>query len=425
MDYTAGIMDFTEHHANWLKARDYGDATRMALARAILEEVRAGQPVRVAARRHPKPEGGLLGKDYLVQAYRALVERGEWAPDPALLRCIRMKPVRTLSGVTTVTALTKPYPCPGKCIFCPTDVRMPKSYLHDEPGAMRAEQHAFDPYEQTRSRIQSLENVGHPTGKIELLILGGTWSSYRRDYQAWFVQRCLDARNRRPSASLAEAQAWNRTALHRNVGLCIETRPDHVDPAEIAWLRSLGVTRVQIGVQSLDDRILALNQRGHDAACTRAALRLLRAAGFKLLTHWMPNLLGATPPDDAEDGLRLWSDPDIRPDELKIYPCSLLANAELVEHWQRGEYQPYTHQQLVELIAGLKPHVQPYTRINRVVRDIPAGNVVAGNRRSNLRQEVQRELAHRPRAGRCCRCCRTWPARRWCARCTSTVSLCN
>ena len=397
-------MDFTEHRKKWLLAHNYADPVRFAVACNVLAGLRAGQPLEAALRRHAMPDGGLLSKDHLVHAYRRLVESGELRPEPSLLRQLRTKPVRTLSGVTTVTVLTKPYPCPGKCIFCPTDVRMPKSYLHDEPGAMRAEQHAFDPYDQTLARLQALQAIGHPTAKVELLILGGTWSSYRRDYQAWFVQRCLDAMNRRDSSSLAEAQGWNESAPHRNVGLCIETRPDHIHPEEIAWLRSLGVTRVQVGLQSLDDRILELNQRGHDVQCSRQALRLLRAAGFKLLVHWMPNLLGATPEGDLEDGLRLWSDPDLRPDELKIYPCSLLANAELYQYWLRGEYTPYRDDELLELLISLKPHIQPYTRVNRVVRDIPATNVVAGSKRSNLREDVQRELRRRGLQCRCIRC---------------------
>ena len=165
-----------------------------------------------------------------------------------------MKPVRTLSGVTTVTVLTKPYPCPGKCIFCPTDVRMPKSYLPDEPGAMRGLQNDFDPYLQVHSRLQSLTAIGHPTDKIELLILGGTWSAYRRDYQEWFVQRCFDAHERRRlPPRWKKRRPRNETAAHRNVGLVIETRPDEITPHELAWLRRLGVTKVQMGAQSLDD----------------------------------------------------------------------------------------------------------------------------------------------------------------------------
>ena len=189
--------------------------------------------------------------------------------DPALLERLRMKPVRTLSGVTTVTVLTKPYPCPGKCIFCPTDARMPKSYLPDEPGAMRGLEHDFDPYAQVRSRITALSNLGHPTDKIELLILGGTWTSYRRDYQEWFVRRCLEAMNETAvpddqanakaasePRNLEQEQSLNERASHRNVGLVVETRPDEITPDELRWMRRLGVTKVQMGAQSLDDRIL-------------------------------------------------------------------------------------------------------------------------------------------------------------------------
>ena len=167
-----------------------------------------------------------------------------------------MKPTRSQAGVTVVTVLTKPYPCPGKCIFCPTDVRMPKSYLPDEPGAMRAERHAFDPYEQTTARIQALEQIGHPAEKIELLILGGTWSSYRRDYQEWFVKRCFDGMNGVEAASLTEAQQINAEGHRRNVGLVVETRQDHIDIEELRWMRYLGVTKVQVGIQSMDKHVL-------------------------------------------------------------------------------------------------------------------------------------------------------------------------
>jgi len=325
-----------------------------------------------------------------------------------------MKPVRTLSGVTTVTVLTKPYPCPGKCIFCPTDVRMPKSYLPDEPGAMRGLEHDFDPYAQVKSRIQALEILGHPTDKIELLILGGTWSSYRRDYQEWFVRRCFDAMNESdPSAvslplkeegnaRLSEAQALNETAAHRNVGLVIETRPDEITPDELRWLRHLGVTKVQMGAQSLDDRILELNKRGHDVECTRRATALLHAAGFKIVLHWMPNLHGATPESDREDFARLWQ--GFCPDEIKIYPNQLLANAELYEYWQRGEFHPYTTEQLIDLIADIKPSIPRYCRVNRVIRDIPSTNVVEGNRRTSLRQDIHNEMKRRGTRCQCVRC---------------------
>jgi elongator complex protein 3 len=398
---------------NWLEAHSL-TPEKLALARLVLADVQRGKPVMDSLRRHPAPGGGYLGKYALVAAYNQMVTQGELGEDVRLLERIRLKPVRTLSGVTTVTVLTKPYPCPGKCIFCPTDVRMPKSYLPGEPGAMRGLEHDFDPYNQVRSRLESLEAVGHPTDKIELLILGGTWSAYRRDYQEWFVRRCFEALNA-PLASphfvepnggteggLREAQALNETASHRNVGLVIETRPDEITPDELRWLRTLGVTKVQMGAQSLDDHILEINQRGHDAATTRRAVSLLRAAGFKIVLHWMPNLLGATPDSDRADFARLWD--GFCPDEIKIYPNQLLANAELYEYWQRGEFKPYTTEELIHLIADVKPTIPRYCRVNRVIRDIPSTQVVEGNRRTSLRQDVQRELQRRGTQCQCVRC---------------------
>lgn len=385
----------------WLSARQYTPET-LALARLILQEIRQGRSVSSAVERHPQADGGYLGKHVLVAAYRQLVASGEWQPDPQLLERIRMKPIRTLSGVTTVTVLTKPYPCPGKCIFCPTDVRMPKSYLPDEPGARRGLDHQFDPYEQVRHRIQALEAVGHPTDKIELLILGGTWSAYRADYQEWFVKRCFDAMNQQDSACLEDAHASNETAVHRNVGLVIETRPDHITPKELVKLRRLGVTKVQMGAQSLDDHILELNQRGHTVADTRRAVRWLRLAGFKIVLHWMPNLLGATPESDRADFARLWE--GLCPDEIKIYPNQLLRNAELYEYWLRGEFQPYTTAELIQLIADIKPGIPRYCRVNRVIRDIPSTNVVEGNKRTSLRQDVHLELQRRGTRCQCIRC---------------------
>lgn len=387
----------------WLEARDY-TPEQITLAKRILENVRAGASVSKAVRDHPLPDGGYLGKHVLVHAYRQLVEDGVWPASPSLLHRIRMKPTRTLSGVTTVTVLTKPYPCPGDCVFCPTDARMPKSYLPDEPGAMRALHHGFDPHAQTAARLEALEAIGHPTDKVELLILGGTWSAYRRDYQAWFVQRCLDAMNGFTSSSLSEAQAANEEARRRNVGLVIETRPDHVDRPEVAWLRRLGVTKIQMGAQSLDDRILSLNKRGHTVEHTRRAMRLLRASGFKTVLHWMPNLLGATLTSDRQDFSRLWDDPGLRPDEIKIYPCQLLANAELYAYWQRGEYTPYTTEELIDLIAEVKATIPRYCRVNRVVRDIPSTHVVEGNKRTSLRQDIQRALRRRGARCQCVRC---------------------
>ena len=394
----------------WNKKRTY-NASQIDLAQLVLEDIRQGQELRAALRAHPLPGGaGFLAKHTLVAAYRQLVESGEWQEDPALLAKIRMKPTRTLSGVTTITVLTKPNPCPGECIFCPTEADMPKSYLPDEPGAMRGVENQFDPYRQVSSRLRSLHEVGHPTDKIELLILGGSWSAYSREYQEWFVRRCFDALNetnpddQSQNMTLEEAHVLNVHGQHRNVGLVVETRPDLVTPQELAWYRQLGVTKVQIGAQSLDNRILALNKRGHTIEQTLQAMALLRAGGFKVVLHWMPNLLGATLESDRADFARLWVEGGLNPDELKIYPCQLLKSAALYRYWQAGEYHPYTEQELIDLIADLKETVPRYCRINRVIRDIPSPNVIEGNRNTSLRQDVGVEMRRRGTACQCIRC---------------------
>ena len=380
---------------DWLDARKY-TPEKLELALVILNEIRLGSRVEDAVRKHPLPGGGgHVAKHVLVHVYRAFVDSGEWDEDPELLQKIRMKPVRTLSGVTTVTVLTKPYPCPGNCIFCPTEECEPKSYLSDEPGARRALQNNFDPFAQVTSRLQALSAVGHPTDKIELLILGGTFSAYRKDYQSWFVMRCYQALNQKtipslPGADLSvtqEGQALqtlptdpvppmdetldrlnsehdiNTFSSRRNVGLVLETRPDEITYKELAWLRSLGATKLQMGAQSLDDHILEINKRGHTVEQTVRAMLRLRAAGFKVVLHWMPNLLGATPESDVRDFRKLWGDGKgiggLCPDEIKIYPTQLLQNSELYQYYLRGEYHPYTESTLVTLLADVKSMIPP------------------------------------------------------------------
>jgi elongator complex protein 3 len=366
------------------------DLTRQKLNRLIMRHVTAGD--------QPVPQ------EKIVAAYRQLVARGVIQFDRALFERLQLKPVRTMSGVTPVAVMTRAHPCPGKCIFCPDADGFPKSYLPLEPGAQRAEEHRFDPFAQTAARIKTLETIGHATDKIELLILGGSWSAYPREYQEWFVQRCLDAMNECASPSLVEAQRANENAAHRNVGMVMETRPDLITLDEVRRLRWLGATKIQMGAQSLDDEILAANCRGHTVADTRRAMRLLRLAGFKLHLHWMPNLFGATPESDRGDFARLWDDPALRPDELKIYPCSLIEGTELYARWQRDEYRPYTDDELVELLIACKLRVPPYCRINRVVRDIPASYIAAGNTTSDLRLVVQRALKARDLQCQCIRC---------------------
>ena len=349
-------------------------------------------------------DGNPVPQDKIIDAYRRLTERGDLEFDRVLYDRLKLKPVRTSSGVAPLTVLTGPYPCPGKCIFCPEVAGLPKSYLPLEPGVQRAQANRFDPFQQVTSRLSSFTHNGHATDKIELLILGGTWSAYPRGYQERFVQRCFDALNGRESESLAQAQLLNETAEHRNVGLVMETRPDHITLDEVRRLRWLGATKIQLGLQSLDDAILAANNRGHTVEDSRRAMRMLRLAGFKLHAHWMPNLLGATPPSDIQDFKRLWDDPALRPDELKIYPCSLIQGTELYNRYERGQYRPYTDDELLEILVECKRIVPRYCRINRVIRDIPSEYVAAGSKASHLRLVAQREMKKRGWQCECIRC---------------------
>ncbi len=423
-------------------------------------------------RAQAKGGGRQYSRDELLLAYRTFAGSDGLPPyDQAVVERLRLKPVRTSSGVTPVTVLTKPFPCPGECIFCPNDVRMPKSYLSEEPGAQRAEQNSFDPYLQTYSRLSTYYATGHPTDKIEVIILGGTWSFYPESYQIWFVKRIFDAlhdfgagidrrsdvevalrevsqlhperntitdrvdgtafertynqvvqavykdemrRSRelageiaaslRPRSPVDEYATWDEleTAHRQNeqspcrcVGLVIETRPDHISIEEVIRIRRLGCTKVQIGFQSLNDDVLRKNRRGHTVAATRHAVKLLRQMGFKIHAHWMPNLYGSSPERDIEDYRRMFSDPDFRPDELKVYPCSLIESAELMRYYRDGLWQPYTHDELLHVLVECFKQTPEYCRLTRVIRDIPSTDIVEGNKLTNFRQIVDDELKRR------------------------------
>jgi elongator complex protein 3 len=404
------VVEIDEYDAEWQAKREAVEvAGREDVLVELIEELVEKRPL--SSKKYSRTmlkyvHQGMpwLSKSQVLQAYQELCAADFMTFDPEVRVALQTKPVRSHSGVTVVTVLTKPYPCPGKCVFCPTDVRMPKSYLHDEPGAQRAERYKFDPFDQTAGRIRALEQIGHPADKIELIILGGTWSSYRRDYQEWFIKRCFDAMNGVAAETLLEAQEINRHSQRRNVGLVVETRQDHVTPDELRWFRYLGVTKVQVGIQSVDERVLALNNRGHDVQATRDAFRLLRLAGFKIHGHWMPNLLGATVESDVVDYGRLWSDPSFKPDELKLYPTMLLENAELYDYWQRGEYKPYEEEEVIDVLIRCKVQTPRYVRLTRIIRDIPTTNVVEGFKKANLRQMAQQRMKKQGLQCQCIRC---------------------
>jgi len=326
------------------------------------------------------------------------------------LEIIKMKRVRTLSGVTPVTILTKPYPCPGKCIYCPSDPKMPKSYLSSEPGAQRAASNNFDPYLQVYNRLAAYKNIGHPTDKVELIILGGTWSFYPEKYQLWFMKRCFEAMNdfdpkkKTNYKNISEKErgvSWeglfkiqmiNEKSKSRCVGLVVETRPDYISQSEIVKFRKFGVTKVQIGIQSLSNKVLKVNRRGHNVETTAKAFMLLRLAGFKIQVHWMPNLLGSNLKADVQDFKKLFSDSRFKPDELKIYPCSLIDGTELVKYFNKGKWLPYSDKELLYVLKNCLLLTPRYCRINRVVRDISSEDILVGNKKSNFRQIVEKDL---------------------------------
>jgi elongator complex protein 3 len=425
---------------------------------ALLADLRAEAVVDTAAlgrlvRRHPRRDGRSFTKNQIIHGLRAFAKDLGFDGDlSAWVARLRMKPIRTLSGVAPVTVLTKPFPCPGQCIFCPNDVRMPKSYLAREPGAQRATQHAFDPYGQVLGRLITYHQNGHLTDKVELIVLGGTWSFYPETYQLFFIKRCFDALNDfKPELAeqlprsvrakldfesvgeevhgeqlertynevigdflrqrldgrlldtdehatwdeLEAVQERNEKAESRCVGLVLETRPDHVDLEETLRLRRLGCTKVQLGVQSLTDAVLEKNRRGHLVAATRQAMAILRRAAFKLHVHLMPNLYGADPESDAADGARLFADRDFRPDELKLYPCSLIESAELMQPYRAGLWRPYSTAELADVLEACLLEVPEYCRVTRMIRDIPGDDILDGNKITNFREVVEHRLAAR------------------------------
>ena len=313
------------------------------------------------------------------------------------------KSTRTISGVTPVAVMTRPAPCPGRCVYCPTFTAMPQSYTPESPAVLRGIECEFDAIKQVKVRLDGLADMGHPIDKIELIIMGGTFLSTPEGYQYRFVQDCYDALNGTVSASLAEAKKLNETAACRCVGLCIETRPDYCGGEEVQRMLEFGTTRVEIGVQTLDDDIYRLVNRGHLVADVVRATALLKNYGFKVHYHWMPGLPGSTPEHDLAMSKQLFDDPRFRPDGLKIYPTMVVAGTELEKWYLEGRYRPYGNSTLLDLVADIKAIVPEYVRISRVLRDIPVKFITAGYKDS-LRGPVKKRMQAKGIACRCIRC---------------------
>jgi elongator complex protein 3 len=352
----------------------------------------------------PPPPTSSLNK-----AYHKLLKSKKIKPSADLELLLTRRAVRTLSGIAPITVLTKPAPCPGKCVYCPTELTMPKSYISNEPAAMRALLLRFDPYAQMTRRLQAMRDNGHPTDKIELIVKGGTWSAYEWKYQKWFIKRCFDAANsfyakRKSSKNLEQAQKKNERAKNRIIGLTLETRPDWITPKEILQLRELGCTRVELGIQTLDNKILDLVKRGHYTDWVIYATHLLKDAGFKVDYHMMPALPGSTPAKDIKIFKELFDDDRYRPDMIKIYPCVILPNSEIYQWWKKGKYKPWSEKTMIKTFAKIKSFIPRYVRISRLIRDFPAPDIAAGTHISNLREAVQKEMKKQKIKCKCLRC---------------------
>jgi len=357
----------------------------------------------------------------ILERYDERVKAEEFWEDDVFRRLLRKRWVRSLSGVTVISLLTKFWGCPGKCVYCPTFEWLPKSYIPHEPAVMRAELNKFDPVMQIQNRLRALEVTGHKIEKNDVRIIWGTWSFYPKKYQEEFIKWIYDAFNSyadmKPhiektdyahdrfasfklqkwfkmyeSKTLDEALERNQKCPQRVIGMAIETRPDWITPEEIVRLRNYGVTRVEIWYQTTDDTINEINKRGHGNQESIAATKMLKDAGFKVVAHMMPNLIGSTPEMDITSMKECFENQLFRPDELKIYPMVVTDKAELTDIWKEGWFEAYDDETLIDLMCELELLVAEYCRINRTYRDIPASEILHGSTLSNLRQLVEDKI---------------------------------
>ncbi len=350
-------------------------------------------------------KGQMPNNPELLALYHELVVEGVSEKSQQTENILKRLKVRSNSGVAVISLLTKPYTCPGRCIYCPTEKNMPKSYLSREPAAARALGQRFDPYKQIWTRIKALTMNGHPVDKIEMIMIGGTFNFYKKEYQEYFTKESFRACNNWKAIeenrevigpdhnyTLEELQKINESAHARIIGLSIETRPDYITPSELKWLRYLGVTKVELGVQHLDNGVLEYNKREMTAESIARGTELLRDYGFKIVYHMMPNLPTSNPEMDVEMFRQLYNGKSHHPDMMKIYPC-MVVRGSLLYKWvtrREIEYTAYNDQLLTRVLADCESFVPNYTRLIRVIRDIPADYIIIGSKKSNLREDVDK-----------------------------------
>lgn len=372
-----------------------------------------------------------ISNSQILSAYQELVSESKMERSSDLENILRKRAIRTMSGIAPVAVLTKSYPCPGTCAYCPREEDVPVSYLSNEPAVMRAIRCSYNPYKQVVWRLQALENNGHEPSKMEVIVIGGTWSYLPKKYKYWYILNCFKAANDyqalknknknkldkniplsdivapyKQSLSFEDLQIYlkkeqkkNETSAYKIIGLTLETRPDYIDVTELLEMRELGCTRIEVGVQAIDDKILELNKRGHGVLEIAKATELMKRYGFKITYHFMPALPGSSPAKDFAMFKKLFSDSRFQPDQIKFYPTVVVEGSLLYKWYMDGKYKPYTDKQLENLIIKCKEIVPEYVRIIRLIRDIPGESIVAGNKITNLRQVIQDR-------GVLCRCIR-------------------
>ncbi len=327
---------------------------------------------------------------------------------PVLLPILQKRPIRTISGIAIVAVMARPYPCPGECIYCPVGENSPQSYTGEEPASLRAKRANYDPYVQVFDRLLQLKQIGHPVDKVELIVMGGTFTSQPQEYQEWFVKRSIKAMNdfgmeETATQSLDQVQMQNEMSAVRNVGITFETRPDFVETAQVDRMLEYGVTRVELGVQTLRDSVYEMVNRGHKVEDVVNATKILRDAGLKVGYHMMPGLFSDFD-EDLEMFRALFKDDRFKPDFLKIYPTLVIEGTELYELWKRGEYRPYSDEEATELICKIKGLMPKWVRTMRIQRDIPKKLIVAGVKKGDIGAIVHEKLKEAHIRCRCIRC---------------------
>lgn len=450
------------------QTQEENQAAELVILRAIERKIKSQKDLLQIQKEVCEELGStFLTQPMLLNTYRELIKGKRIKANESLFQILRKRRIRTSSGVAPVAILTKPFPCPGKCIYCPSEPNMPKSYISNEPAVMRAILADFDPARQIEIRLRGLEIAGNPADKIELIVMGGTWSALPKDYQLKYIIECYKtcnefnsrlslrggipiypeyARGTRQSNDSGQArmtplrpvellgasnldcfdilvmtkkdchdhsndlamtenisnnklikqlekeQTKNEKAKYRIVGLTLETRPDFINEEEIKWMRMLGCTRVELGVQSIYDRVLNKNERGHKVGETIKATKLLKDAGFKICYHMMPNLYGSNKKLDLQMFKDLFNNPNFQPDMIKIYNCVVTKYSALEKLVKSGKFISYTDEELIKLMIDIKSILPEYVRVLRLGRDIPADNIVCGSKMSNIRQIVQEKL---------------------------------